>query len=103
MDLGNRLIMAATQIAGGDDEGNPTDRLVAFYVARAKGGVGLIVTGAVATCSETATKGAGLNGYDDKFMPRLRYLARAIQAHGVKVVPQLVHGGPVLRSFRTAK
>ena len=46
MGLRNRLIQAPTDAELADDEGYVTDELIDFYVARAKGGVGLVIVGA---------------------------------------------------------
>ncbi|MFC2019079.1 FAD-dependent oxidoreductase [Chloroflexota bacterium] len=98
MELKNRLVMAATASTGGD-EGYPSERMKHFYVARARGGVGLIISGAHSISPETVVDRAGLNAYDDKFIPHLSKLVAAMQDCGVKVAAQLVHQGPALASF----
>ena len=45
--LKNRVLMGSMH-TGLEDIGNSHDRMAAFYAARAKGGVGLIVTGGFA-------------------------------------------------------
>ena len=44
MELKNRIVMTAMHL-GYTPEGDVTERLVDFYEARAKGGVGLIIVG----------------------------------------------------------
>ncbi|MFC2020158.1 NADH:flavin oxidoreductase, partial [Chloroflexota bacterium] len=100
MELKNRLVMAATATTGGDDEGNPTDKMINFYVARAKGGVGFIVTGGVGISSEVSTEKSGLNAFDDKFIPGLKKLVEAVHGYGARFAAQLVHPGPALASFK---
>lgn len=46
LKLKNRLFMPAMGIVTADENGVYTDEAIAFYVTRAKGGVGLIITGA---------------------------------------------------------
>jgi 2-enoate reductase len=46
LELKNRLFMAAMGIATVDENGAYTDEAIAFYVTRATGGIGLIITGA---------------------------------------------------------
>jgi len=46
LELKNRLFMPAMGIATVDENGAYTDEAIAFYVTRATGGVGLIITGA---------------------------------------------------------
>ncbi|MEO1815563.1 MAG: FAD-dependent oxidoreductase [Acetobacterium sp.] len=46
LKLKNRLFMPAMGIATADENGAYTDEAIAFYVTRATGGIGLIITGA---------------------------------------------------------
>lgn len=43
LELANRIVFAPVATNLGDDAGDVTDSLVAYYAARARGGVGLIV------------------------------------------------------------
>ncbi|MFH1775600.1 MAG: FAD-dependent oxidoreductase [Chloroflexota bacterium] len=94
LKLDNRLIMASMGILGGEKEHYLTDEVIAFYVARAKGGAGLLITGAMSVNPQATITSSGLHAYDDKFVPRLRDLPRAVHAHGGTVVAQLQHQGP---------
>lgn len=88
--LKNRLIMSpvGTRLAR---EGMVTEPFVDFYLARARGGVGLIV---LEPCFiEPAGEGRFLSLHDDHFIPGLQHLTSAIHACGIPIGVQLFHAG----------
>lgn len=89
----NRLVMAAMDMnlchGGHFDEAE-----VEHFVARARGGTGLVITGASAVgfpVGATSLKQPGLA--DDDCIPGLRLLADGVHAAGGRVCVQLVHHG----------
>lgn len=89
-EVKNRVFMppASTNLA---DHGYVTDDLVDHYRARAKGGVGLIIT-EVVTVEPTYTYLPGdMCCYDDTFIPGWEKLAAAVHEYGCKIMPQLFH------------
>jgi 2,4-dienoyl-CoA reductase-like NADH-dependent reductase (Old Yellow Enzyme family)/thioredoxin reductase len=76
-----------------DDDHRVTDRLVAYHVARARGGVGLNIV------EHTAVDPLGLAGphmlaaFDDDAVPGLTRLAEAVHAAGGRIALQLQHAG----------
>ncbi|WP_151718434.1 oxidoreductase [Gemmobacter serpentinus] len=75
------------------ENGQVTESYIAYQEARAKGGVGLIVT-QVAGVHETARYTSHLIMADsDACIPGYRELARRCHAHGAVVVSQLFHPG----------
>lgn len=97
MELENRLVLPpmTTLLAGA--EGEIPERLIAFYVARARGGVGLITTETAEVHPYTHGLSLGDRGftaiYDDRFIPGFRRLTDRIHAAGAKVSVQLHHPG----------
>lgn len=86
----NRVFMPplSTNLA---DKGYVTDALVAHYSARAKGGVGLIVT-EVTTVEPTYIYLPGdMSICDDSYIPGWKKLAEAVHQYGTKLLPQLFH------------
>ena len=86
----NRVFMPpiSTNLA---DQGYVTDALVEHYAARAKGGVGLIVT-EVTTVEPTYVYLPGdMSIADDSFIPGWEKLTAAVHAYGTKILPQLFH------------
>lgn len=74
-------------------DGLVNDALIAYHAARAKGGVGLIVT-QVAGVHETARyTGYMLMATEDECIPGYRHLAHACHAEGAVVFSQLFHPG----------
>lgn len=89
-EVKNRVFMppVSTNLA---DHGYVTDALVDHYAARAKGGVGLIIT-EVVTVEPTYTYLPGdMCCYDDTFIPGWEKLAAAVHQYGAKIMPQLFH------------
>ncbi len=92
----NRIFMPpiSTNLA---NKGYVTDELVEHYAARAKGGVGLIVT-EVTTVEPTYIYLPGdMSIYDDSFIPGWKKLCDAVHQYGTKILPQLFH--PAYMSF----
>lgn len=86
----NRIFMPpiSTNLA---DKGYVTDTLVEHYAARAKGGVGLIVT-EVTTVEPTYTYLPGdMSISDDSYIPGWKKLTEAVHKYGAKILPQLFH------------
>ena len=73
------------------DKGYVTDTLVAHYSARARGGVGLIVT-EVTTVEPTYIYLPGdMSICDDSYIPGWKKLADDVHQYGTKLLPQLFH------------
>ena len=94
MEIKNRIAMApmATDFAEGD--GTVSDRLIDYYEARARGGVGLIILEVctIDGMSPYIPRTVGL--WDDSFIPGLKRLTDAVHAHGASIIPQIAHPGP---------
>ena len=95
LELKNRLIMAAMGVPLAGAEGEVTDKMIAFYRARATGGVGLVTT-SFAAISADATFPLTLCIHDDRHIPGLRKLADAVHEAGSKLCVQLMHPGLLL-------
>lgn len=90
----NRIFMPpiSTNLA---DKGYVTDTLVEHYAARAKGGVGLIIT-EVTTVEPTYTYLPGdMSIADDSYIPGWKKLTEAVHKYGAKIIPQLFHPAQV--------
>ena len=78
-----------------DGDGYVTEAMLDYYRARARGGVGLIITQLTSVSSDDMMP-YSLAIYDDKFMPGMRRLVEAIHEQGAKVSIQLMHPGMLL-------
>ena len=87
LEIANRIIMPAVTTRYDFEE---SDRMSRFYAQRAKGGVGLIITGALQTIYPSRKTGAGrVNLYDDSGIPKLKEWVKAIHDNGSKAAAQL--------------
>jgi 2,4-dienoyl-CoA reductase (NADPH2) len=87
LPIANRNIMTAVTTRYDFEE---SDRLSRFYAERAKGGVGLIITGALQTIYPSRKMGAGrVNLYNDSGIPKMKEWVKAIHDHGSKAAAQL--------------
>lgn len=101
MVVRNRLFQPA-HITGFAEKGLPTDRLLHYYEARARGGVGLIVQEATAVSPYTQYHAEVFaQAYRDEIVPILKRIGEAVHEHGSKIVLQLWHCGHVSTSFYT--
>ena len=97
LDLGftklkNRVLMGSMH-TGLEDIGNSHDRMAAFYAARAKGGVGLIVTGGFAPNQDSIVmQGASILDNETE-AARHRVITEAVHKHGGKICVQILHTG----------
>lgn len=96
MQLKNRIAMPCINHSYSAD-GVANDRLVAYYAARAKGGVGLITVGGCAV-HELGRSFQIICIYNDKFNEGLKKLTHAVHEHDTKIVVQLYHAGGYAKS-----
>jgi len=99
MTVKNRIYMPAMHLNMADDY-QVTERMIAFYAARAEGGVGMIAVG-FATVDELSGSPLNIGAHDDRFIPGLQKLSTAVNAHGARSVLQLNHAGRYNFSFLT--
>ena len=73
------------------DKGYVTGDLVAHYSARAKGGVGLIVTEVVTVEPTYVYLPGDMSIYDDSFIPGWKELVEGVHKYDTKILSQLFH------------
>jgi 2,4-dienoyl-CoA reductase (NADPH2) len=90
--LANRVLMGSMH-TGLEEAPDGYERMAAFYAERAKGGVGLIVTGGIAPnfSGRIEPKGAQLSFPWQ--VARHRIITRAVHAAGGKIALQILHTG----------
>ena len=88
----NRIVSTSHQTSHVHDH-LPTDDLIAYHEARARGGVGLICVEATAIHHTGLLTAHTLGGYLPEIVPEYRRLSSAVQRHGTRLVVQLFHGG----------
>jgi 2,4-dienoyl-CoA reductase-like NADH-dependent reductase (Old Yellow Enzyme family) len=92
-EIPNRIVMPPMTTRGSDEEGNVTDQTIAYYMARVRGGVGLITVEMASPEKAGRHRRRELGIYDDRFLPGLTRLTREIHGGGAKASIQLGHGG----------
>ncbi|MDM7946735.1 MAG: NAD(P)-binding protein [Oceanibaculum nanhaiense] len=91
--LPNRVVMASMTTRAADAEGFVTEDGMAYYRARARGGVGLITVEMAAPEKAGRHRFHELGLYDDRFLPGLTRLVAMIHEEGSAASIQLGHGG----------
>jgi dimethylglycine catabolism A len=93
VEIKNRIVMPPMTTRTADAEGFVTDDSVAYYLARVRGGTGLITVEMASPekCGRHRRHEVGI--YDDCFLPGLTRLVAAIHGGGAKASIQLGHGG----------
>jgi 2,4-dienoyl-CoA reductase-like NADH-dependent reductase (Old Yellow Enzyme family) len=93
VEIENRIVMPPMTTRTADAEGFVTDDSVAYYMARVRGGTGLITVEMASPekCGRHRRHEVGI--YDDRFIPGLTRLVAEIHRGGAKASIQLGHGG----------
>jgi len=97
LDLGhttlpNRILMGSMH-TGLEDKSSDYDKLAAYFAERARGGVGLMVTGGIAPSIQGWLKPFGGRLTMPWHVARHRKLTHAVHAEGGKLCMQILHAG----------
>ena len=90
--LPNRVLMGSMH-TGLEDRASDYDRLAAYFAERARGGVGLMVTGGIAPNIEGWLKPFGGRLSMPWHVGRHRKVTRAVHAEGGRICMQILHAG----------
>jgi dimethylglycine catabolism A len=93
VEIKNRIVMPPMTTRTADDEGFVTDDCIAYYMARVRGGTGLITVEMASPEKAGRHRRREIGIYDDRFIPGLRRLTDAIHGGGAKAAIQLGHAG----------
>jgi dimethylglycine catabolism A len=96
LSLKNRVVMGTMGRNFGTTDGFSTERDKVYYAERARGGAAMIITEAMVVSGNARNHRASLCIFDDRFIPGLADLTKAVQA-GALVCGQLNHRGMLLR------
>ena len=97
LDLGfttlkNRILMGSMH-TGLEEEKNGIDRIAAYYAERAKGGVGLIVTGGISPNIQGWTGPFAARMSKEKHAIEHQKITEAVHKEGGKICMQILHSG----------
>jgi 2,4-dienoyl-CoA reductase-like NADH-dependent reductase (Old Yellow Enzyme family) len=93
VEIKNRIVMPPMTTRLADEDGFVTEHTVNYYMARVRGGVGLITVEMASPTRVGRHRRRELGLYDDRFLPGLTQLTTAIHGGGAKASIQLGHGG----------
>ncbi len=96
LELRNRIVVTAMGVSLAEEDGTVGERILAYHEEQAKGGAGLIVSGACGVAWPVgAVQKNQLGISDDRFIPGLRRLTDVVHAHGARFAVQVHQGGLV--------
>ena len=93
VEIKNRIVMPPMTTRTSDAEAIVTDDSVAYYMARLRGGTGLITVEMASPEKAGRHRRHEIGIYDDRFLPGLTRLVAEIHGGGAKASIQLGHGG----------
>lgn len=93
LKLKNRFMRSATWVGLATDDGFATLAECALMADLAKGGIGLVVSGHMTVESCGRARNNQLMIYDDRFVPELAKLTKAVHDNDAKVMAQISHTG----------
>jgi dimethylglycine catabolism A len=93
VEVKNRIVMPPMTTRTADEEGFITEDSIAYYMARVRGGTGLITVEMASPEKAGRHRRREVGIYDDRFIPGLRRLVGAIHSGGAKASIQLGHAG----------
>lgn len=93
LSLKNRIVMPPMGVFLVEEDGSITERTLAYYRRRAKGGAALIMVEASAVAPEGIVSHHQMRIYDDRYIPGLAKIAQAIKEEGARAAIQIHHAG----------
>jgi len=90
--LPNRMLMGSMHV-GLEEERGAFPKLAAYFAARARGGVGLIVTGGISPNWAGQVKPFAATLSSSREARRHRHVTEAVHAEGGRIVLQILHAG----------
>lgn len=103
LDVKNRLVRSATMEFGCTNNGSITDKYLNLYENLAKGGVGLIITGAMAVSINSQVKEDMVKVYNDNFETKFKEVTDMVHKYDAKIIAQIAHGGLITRVLDEGK
>lgn len=103
LTIKNRVVMAPMLVSYGLASGEVSPRLLDYYEARARGGVGIIIVEAASIHPSGMEASTQLRIDQPRYISGLEHLAETIKAHGVGAFIQLLHAGRQTSSMVTGE
>jgi 2,4-dienoyl-CoA reductase-like NADH-dependent reductase (Old Yellow Enzyme family)/thioredoxin reductase len=97
----NRIVMAPMGANFENVDGSVSESLLDYFEARARGGVGLIISPFTMVSREQ--RAATLAVYSDRFVPGLNRLCERVKQHGARFLLQIAHPGAKVMDTLTGR
>lgn len=94
MTVKNRIFMAPMSMGIEEADGTMSERMIAYWEARAKGGVGCIILDVLSADPKTPYLGNTNTIRDEKSLATYQKFTAKMHEYGTKVIPQLSNPGP---------
>ena len=92
LTMKNRLVMAPMTTYSANEDLTVSEGELRYYEARGKT-LGMVITAAAAINTQAQAFPLQISAGDDRYVPSLKKLARAIKVGGARAIIQLHHGG----------
>ncbi|MBW2497612.1 MAG: FAD-dependent oxidoreductase [Deltaproteobacteria bacterium] len=94
LELRNRIVVTAMGVNFGEEDGQWSDRVLAYHEEQARGGAGLIISGACGVMHPIGqVQPWQVAISQDKHIPGLKRVVDAVHLHGARFAVQLHQGG----------
>jgi 2,4-dienoyl-CoA reductase (NADPH2) len=94
LELKNRIVMSPMTPVWANPDETPSERQIAYWVERARGGVGLIITEVNSVDALHRYQPLSVGLHSDFQIEQHKVLTDAVHAAGAKIFPQISHPGP---------
>lgn len=94
LEIKNRIVMAPMTPVWCNPEETPSDRQIAYWVERAKNGVGLIITEVNSIDPLHRYQPLSSALHSDEQIEAHKRLTDAVHQYGARIIPQISHPGP---------
>lgn len=95
LTLKNRLVMGPMAAAAPTQDGRPSAQTIAFFEARARGGVGMVIMGGTVSNQRSWDESRFrpvLRSNVEAFIPDFAQVADVVHAHGVPIIGEIAPG-----------
>lgn len=99
LNLKNRMVMGPMAANAPRPDGGPSDQTIAFFEARARGGIGMIIVGGMVATARGAAEAmvkACLRPDIESLVPDFRKMTDAVHAYGVPIIAEIMPGFGVM-------
>ena len=94
MEVKNRTFMAPMSLGYESQDGTVNEKMEAYWLRRAQGGVGCIIVDATSVDPNVPYLGNTLCFRDEESIKKYKSFTDKVHSYGCKIIPQITHPGP---------